>query len=202
VDAFFASRERSNACASPKPKPKDKAFVDQAAGKFKENITKAVGNLRLMLEEQQTAAVSVIDEPPLIASSQRFPDRDGEIKRKLTDGAYAPSWPCKQMVRGKYACHVSYGSFADMASPRRHVCFTPESGRRSRRPARQLWANRRHRTASPRLVTRTSSLYRRTPTRLTPPFQLPGPAVAPRTAARATGRGLSTTPALATQPTG
>jgi hypothetical protein len=37
-----------------KPKPKDKAFVDQAAAKFKENITKAVGNLRLMLEEQQT----------------------------------------------------------------------------------------------------------------------------------------------------
>ena len=36
------------------PKPKDKAFVDQAAAKFKENITKAVGNLRLMLEEQQT----------------------------------------------------------------------------------------------------------------------------------------------------
>jgi uncharacterized protein YndB with AHSA1/START domain len=54
-----------------KPKPKDKAFVDQAAAKFKENITKAVGNLRLMLEEQQTA-VSVIDEPPLIASSERF----------------------------------------------------------------------------------------------------------------------------------
>jgi uncharacterized protein YndB with AHSA1/START domain len=54
-----------------KPKPKDKAFVDQAAAKFKENITKAVGNLRLMLEEQQTPH-SVIDEPPLIASSERF----------------------------------------------------------------------------------------------------------------------------------
>src|SRR5689334_12898475 len=48
----------------------------------------------------------------------------------------------------------------------------------------------------------TKARYRRTPTRLTPPFQLPGPAVAPRTAARATGRGLSTTPALATQPVG
>jgi hypothetical protein len=53
-----------------KPKPKDKAFVDQAVAKFKENITKAFGNLRLMLEEQQT--LSVIDEPPLIASSERF----------------------------------------------------------------------------------------------------------------------------------
>ena len=54
-----------------KPKPKDKAFVDQAGAKFKENITKAIGNLRLMLEEKQ-ASLSVIDEPPLIASSERF----------------------------------------------------------------------------------------------------------------------------------
>jgi uncharacterized protein YndB with AHSA1/START domain len=54
-----------------KPKPKDKAFVDQAAGKFKENITIAIGKLRLMLEEQQ-AALSAMDEPPLIASSRRF----------------------------------------------------------------------------------------------------------------------------------
>src|SRR3954471_18156873 len=48
------------------PKPKDKAFVDQAAAKFKENITKAIGKLQLMLEEQQTP-VAVIDEPSLIA---------------------------------------------------------------------------------------------------------------------------------------
>jgi len=54
-----------------KPKPKDKAFVDQATAKFKENITKAIGNLRLMLEEERTS-LSVIDEPPLIASSERF----------------------------------------------------------------------------------------------------------------------------------
>jgi hypothetical protein len=54
-----------------KPKPKDNAFVDQAAVKFKENITRAIGNLRLMLKEQQTPH-SVIDEPPLIASSERF----------------------------------------------------------------------------------------------------------------------------------
>jgi hypothetical protein len=54
-----------------KPKPKDKAFVDQAVAKFKGNITKAIGNLQLMLEEQQTS-LSVIDEPPLIASSERF----------------------------------------------------------------------------------------------------------------------------------
>src|ERR1700721_845593 len=43
-------------------------------------------------------------------------------------------------------------------------------------------------------------LYRPAPTRLTPPFALP-PALC-RTAARAPGRGLSTTPALATQPPG
>jgi len=51
-----------------KPKPKDKAFVDQAVAKFKENITKAFGNLRLMVEDQQTS-VPAIDEPPLITSS-------------------------------------------------------------------------------------------------------------------------------------
>ena len=50
-----------------KPKPKDKAFVDQAGAKFKENITKAIEKLRLMLEEQQTS-LSVVDEPALIAS--------------------------------------------------------------------------------------------------------------------------------------
>ena len=53
------------------PKPKDKAFVDQAAAKFKENITKPIGKLRLTLQEQQSP-LSVIDEPPLIASSERF----------------------------------------------------------------------------------------------------------------------------------
>ena len=54
-----------------KPKPKDQAFVEQAGAKFKENITKAIENLRLMLDGQQTS-VPVIDEPPLITSSQRF----------------------------------------------------------------------------------------------------------------------------------
>ena len=54
-----------------KPRPKDQAFVDQAGAKFKENITKAIGNLRLILEEQQTS-FSAIGEPPLIASSERF----------------------------------------------------------------------------------------------------------------------------------
>ena len=54
-----------------KPKPKDKAFVDQAAAKFQDNITKAIGNLRLMVEGRQTS-VPVIDEPPLITSSERF----------------------------------------------------------------------------------------------------------------------------------
>jgi len=54
-----------------KPKPKDRPFVDQAVAKFKENITKAIGNLRLMLEEPPTS-LSVIDEPALIGSSERF----------------------------------------------------------------------------------------------------------------------------------
>jgi hypothetical protein len=55
-----------------KPRPKDRPFVDQAVAKFKENIAKAIGNLRLILEEQRTSP-SVIDEPSLIASSERFP---------------------------------------------------------------------------------------------------------------------------------
>jgi hypothetical protein len=54
-----------------KPRPKDEAFVDKAGAKFKENITKAMGNLRLMLEGHQTSP-SVMEEPPLIASSERF----------------------------------------------------------------------------------------------------------------------------------
>jgi len=56
-----------------KPKPKDKAFVDQAGAKFKENITKAIGNLRMMLEGQTSK--SVMSEPscllPASASSPR-----------------------------------------------------------------------------------------------------------------------------------
>jgi hypothetical protein len=47
-----------------KPKPKDKAFVDHAAGKFKGNITKAVGVLRSTLEKLQDSS-PVIDDPPL-----------------------------------------------------------------------------------------------------------------------------------------
>jgi hypothetical protein len=54
-----------------KPKPKDKAFVEQAGAKFKENITKAIGNLRLMVEGRQSF-LPAIDEPPLIGSSDRF----------------------------------------------------------------------------------------------------------------------------------
>ena len=53
------------------PKPKDKAFVDQIVAKFKENITKAIGDLRQMLEGQQPP-VAAIDEPPLMPSNERF----------------------------------------------------------------------------------------------------------------------------------
>ena len=44
---------------------------DRTVSEFKENITKAIGNLRRIVEDQQTS-LSVIDEPPLIASSERF----------------------------------------------------------------------------------------------------------------------------------
>ncbi len=54
-----------------KPKPKDKAFVDQAGAKFKEDITKAVGKLRTLLEGQETP-VAPLDEPPLLPANERF----------------------------------------------------------------------------------------------------------------------------------
>ena len=54
-----------------KPKPKDKAFVDQAGAKFKEDITSAIGKLQEMLERQQTS-VAPIDEPPLLPANERF----------------------------------------------------------------------------------------------------------------------------------
>ena len=71
-----------------KPKPKDKAFVDQAGAKFKENITKAIGNLRLMLEEQQTS-LSVDRRTALDCLERAVPDRASEIKHKLNDWLYA-----------------------------------------------------------------------------------------------------------------
>ena len=53
-----------------KPKPKDTAFVDQAAAKFKEDMTKAIETLRQILKEQ--TSIAVIDEPSLMPSHERF----------------------------------------------------------------------------------------------------------------------------------
>ena len=54
-----------------KPKPKDKDFVDQIGQMFAGNLTKAIANLRPMLEGQPIS-VEVIDEPPLPPSTGRF----------------------------------------------------------------------------------------------------------------------------------
>ncbi|MEX0853604.1 MAG: hypothetical protein WD036_10045 [Bauldia sp.] len=54
-----------------KPKPKDRAFVDEAGAEYKKSITQAIATLRLMLEGRQ-ASVAVIDEPPLMPSKERF----------------------------------------------------------------------------------------------------------------------------------
>ena len=51
-------------CGSPSPSRRTKEFVDQAGAKFKQDITRAIGKLREMLERQQTS-VAPIDEPPL-----------------------------------------------------------------------------------------------------------------------------------------
>ncbi len=54
-----------------KPKPKDQPFVDQVGAKYKADITRAIGNLRLMLEGRQISA-AVIEEPPLMPTNERF----------------------------------------------------------------------------------------------------------------------------------
>jgi hypothetical protein len=53
-----------------KPKAKDKAFLDQVAPKFAEDVTKGIATLRQLLEGH--ASVAVIDEPALKSSNERF----------------------------------------------------------------------------------------------------------------------------------
>ncbi len=54
-----------------KPKPKDKAFVDGAAAKFAETMTKTIAGLRSLVEGKQSA-VGAVEEPTLKPSSGRF----------------------------------------------------------------------------------------------------------------------------------
>ncbi|MBR0799157.1 DUF2652 domain-containing protein [Bradyrhizobium jicamae] len=54
-----------------KPKPKDRAFVDGAAGKFAERMTQAIVRLRSMVEGNQ-AGSEAMEEPPLKLSTGRF----------------------------------------------------------------------------------------------------------------------------------
>lgn len=54
-----------------KPKPKDKAFLDQIGPGFQNHITTAVAALRLMLEGQR-GAPAVVEEPPIPVSAERF----------------------------------------------------------------------------------------------------------------------------------
>ena len=54
-----------------KPRAKDKAFLDQVAPKFAEDVTKGIATLRQLLEGQPTS-VAVIDEPALKSSNERF----------------------------------------------------------------------------------------------------------------------------------
>ncbi len=54
-----------------KPKPKDAAFVDHAGAKFKEDVTAGIAKLRAILAGQPPSA-AVIDEPPLLPTSERF----------------------------------------------------------------------------------------------------------------------------------
>ena len=54
-----------------KPRPRDKAFLEQVGAEFHKNITAEVAALRLMLEGQ-SGAPSAVDEPSLPASTERF----------------------------------------------------------------------------------------------------------------------------------
>ncbi len=54
-----------------KPKPKDKAWLEQVGAEFQKNITNEVAKLRLMLEEQK-GAPALVEEPALPVSAERF----------------------------------------------------------------------------------------------------------------------------------
>jgi len=54
-----------------KPKPKDKAFLEQVGAEFQKNITGEVATLRLMLERQE-GEPAVVEEPTLPVSAERF----------------------------------------------------------------------------------------------------------------------------------
>ena len=54
-----------------KPKPKDKAFLEQVGSEFRKNITSEVAALRMMLERPQGIAAGV-EEPVLPVSGERF----------------------------------------------------------------------------------------------------------------------------------
>jgi hypothetical protein len=54
-----------------KPKPKDKAFVEQVGAEFQTTITSEVAALRLMLEGLEGNPLAV-EEPPLPEPAERF----------------------------------------------------------------------------------------------------------------------------------
>ena len=54
-----------------KPKPKDRAFVDGAAAKFAERMTRAIAGLRTMIEGKEPT-VDQMEEPALKPSTGRF----------------------------------------------------------------------------------------------------------------------------------
>lgn len=54
-----------------KPRPKDRAFLEQVGAQFQKDIAGQVATLRRMLEEQP-ATPAAVEEPPLPASAERF----------------------------------------------------------------------------------------------------------------------------------
>jgi hypothetical protein len=54
-----------------KPKPKDKAWLEQVGAEFQKHITSEVATLRLILEAQADAS-AMVDESSLPVSAKRF----------------------------------------------------------------------------------------------------------------------------------
>jgi hypothetical protein len=74
-----------------KPKPKDRAFLEQVGAEFQKTITNEVATLRLMLE-QEKAASAAIEEPNLPVSAERFLTSSRDLKFRL--------WPASAFSGG------------------------------------------------------------------------------------------------------
>jgi hypothetical protein len=86
-----------------KPKPKDKELVDRIGSKFAEDLTKAIGNLRLMLEGQQTS-VALIDEPPLMPFARLMTQEPNHLSAKTAIRSALAKIEHSKIARTAFVC--------------------------------------------------------------------------------------------------